>query len=803
MRSVNPEMTQPAPPLMYKGHLQPPVNERLLASKTFLADEDPHRCLDFDTKIAQIEEYVSHIKAENLPHDEDLLHDVTIMVEVHRDWEARLKNSWVDKTCDESASIPPFSTRLVSIDTASLLEREREARGLANQMREDHAPFSFQRESDHSQFLQALRKDADTDSDTFDRSKNLLWMENCAYSWALEDPAYIPFWTHPTNGIPNTGIRHTDPQPWYRQTQSQKLLPAGKSREDRDGLPPYAIELEEKINQLLKRYSLPSGLSEREWSDLKQFLAAFEPHDVINMRTRYIDSCAEQALWPRPENSAAIEKAQEEYDQSLRDWLDSLGSEGVHFMVDDPSESKSEKPGVIYISDEVFKDARQNLRHEAQELLDSFIEEGRNELTSEQAEKLDLLLDTYFPENIYNPRKVSLKIDLQMQLLALGSAVRKSNGTSTEETGFYGWRKEKFLDLYVQWISTLPVPQPPKTNEDLDKDPQPATETSRINQTNNTFQGLADFTTKAERRGIQRAAIEIALNLLATNQEQHRPDHRFRIVDLPTPYQPPLSEVSLYLPLKPTETPLEQDTFEFTTKMFAYRRGKDVGYDVSRTHRVSQYPGQLQAPLNYKGPFTVSSEAELANLASKWSGRLAQVQAGMVDAVTRAPRPLMQQLVAKVLEGAETSRLGNSKAHALYDDVPFTQEDLDLLLEISGPSWNDEIQPYRDNAGASEKRKLNEFDKDVDEVKQNLPVWTPAPDASSDTNMDPDAAERFAQILYEPHVRSQKSISSQKLLQMINDRRVARAGATSTPHLWTESEGYRYLKKMYYTNRIQ
>jgi hypothetical protein len=42
-------------PHMYKGHPQPAVDERLFASKNFLADEDPNRCLDFDSRIDQIE----------------------------------------------------------------------------------------------------------------------------------------------------------------------------------------------------------------------------------------------------------------------------------------------------------------------------------------------------------------------------------------------------------------------------------------------------------------------------------------------------------------------------------------------------------------------------------------------------------------------------------------------------------------------------------------------------------------------------------------------------------------------------
>ena len=119
--------------------------------------------------------------------------------------------------------------------------------------------------------------------------------------------------------------------------------------------------------------------------------------------------------------------------------------------------------------------------------------------------------------------------------------------------------------------------------------------------------GTIEFTGKAERRGVQRAAIEIALNLLATNQEQHRPDDRFRIVEIPPPYQPQQSTTALSLPLEPWNRPIEQDPFKYSRRLTEYRQWKDSDYNLGRSQVINQNPVRLAPPLNYNGPFVAAT----------------------------------------------------------------------------------------------------------------------------------------------------------------------------------------------------
>jgi len=129
------------------------------------------------------------------------------MAEVHRDWQAREEKGAADTVCCDAPSILPISSRLLSAEIVRKLQEERAAMGLVTQMRDDHAPFTVEREKDQAAFLNAMKKDAAADPETIDKSRNLPWVESRAYSWALKDPALIPYWMHPIKGILKTGSR--------------------------------------------------------------------------------------------------------------------------------------------------------------------------------------------------------------------------------------------------------------------------------------------------------------------------------------------------------------------------------------------------------------------------------------------------------------------------------------------------------------------------------------------------------------------------------------------------------------------
>ena len=222
----------------FKGHPQPPPNERLQEAKTYLADEYVNRNLGFKDRLTQIEEYLKDLEDNQIPRDENLFQDVRTMATVQREWmDHYMDGPPCDKDPCKPAYTPHLSRRLISKESGQKLREENESMGLATQMRENHAPFSIRR-NDHLDFLDKLTKDESKDPDTIDEEMNLLWVENRAYDWALREPSLIPVWLHPRLGLPDRGIKATDESPWYRE---EGVLPSKtiKNRPVPQRLPHY------------------------------------------------------------------------------------------------------------------------------------------------------------------------------------------------------------------------------------------------------------------------------------------------------------------------------------------------------------------------------------------------------------------------------------------------------------------------------------------------------------------------------------------------------------------------------------
>ncbi|PBP26794.1 hypothetical protein BUE80_DR002325 [Diplocarpon rosae] len=370
----------------FKGHLQPPTNERLTAAKNFLADEDPYRCLDFAARIDEIEEYVKHIEDGKVNCDPELLHAVKVMVAVQRDWAKRSEDGPPDTTCssnDEPARLP-YSTRLISVETAANLKAQREASGLNKQMREDHPAFSVLREEDHSQFLAAMKDDAAEDPDEADPTSNLLWAEGRAYSWALQDPILIPFWMHPTEGIPKKGVRVGDATPWYRATIPNPLS-IEKDRPARGWVPAYLLATEAEINRLLRdiaQLAPEEGLKllPRLFS-IVQFL---EPPELrrLGAENAAFDAVEEVAL--KAGNNAANTFSAKENQERTRVAADLQAGKAklieslepsVYFIVRLTRNESIEVnlPGVFYVDHGILDPARTEVLRKANELLQAAI----------------------------------------------------------------------------------------------------------------------------------------------------------------------------------------------------------------------------------------------------------------------------------------------------------------------------------------------------------------------------------------------------------------------------------------------
>lgn len=314
-------------------------------------------------------------------------------------------------------------------------------------------------------------------------------------------------------------------------------------------------------------------------------------------------------------------------------------------------------------------------------------------------------------------------------------------------------------------------------------------------------QNTINFTSKAERRGVQRAAIEHALTLLATNQEQHRPIDRFRRVDLPPKYQPTPEEVPLWVPLEAWKRPVEMDTFEFSKKMLAFRDWKDSDYDRARSRTVNERPGAVQAPVNFNGPFTLHTPEDLQEIARKRQLHLTQVYSRLGEAERSAPRPLIQQILFRIQEGMV---LASAQDHRLADEEILSSFDIEIIEELTQQSWDEERIPYADlDLGLSETQFaiLEEFERDVDEHRHLLPLWKPAEKPQSASITDSDDEALYRQIEHDPDQISTQSMPAGEFKQVINTKRLLEELANL--HLWTDAETTRYLEIMHQANRIQ
>lgn len=319
---------------------------------------------------------------------------------------------------------------------------------------------------------------------------------------------------------------------------------------------------------------------------------------------------------------------------------------------------------------------------------------------------------------------------------------------------------------------------------------------------------ITDFSGKAERRGVQRAAIELALNLLATNQEQRRPLDKFRRVLLPLSHRPPPKEVQLCLPLEAWKRPVEQDPFKLTKMLLKYRKWKDHVFSAARTRAIDTVPGKLEPPINYNSPFTLASEHKLWVGVKNRVSQLIQIQATLINTGKNAPRPLIHRLATIINEALVLS--SEDVSYVPVDQRgKLERRDLSILCSLCAPSWNEEWKAYSqviptiDNSADYNRKRLSEFERDVNLFLKELPLWQPA-NASQPLSKDPNDPKFYAQAPYNAEICSITGWSITTLVQnMINKNRQERAKKLHKVHLWTDSEATIYLMAMHDAHRIQ
>lgn len=303
---------------------------------------------------------------------------------------------------------------------------------------------------------------------------------------------------------------------------------------------------------------------------------------------------------------------------------------------------------------------------------------------------------------------------------------------------------------------------------------------------------------------MQRAAIELALNLLATNQEQHRPLDRFRRVELPPRYQPPPKEFSLCLPLEPWERPVEQDPSEITKLMLRYRKQKDNSYHTAREDAADMCPGFLEPPINYNGPCTLLTQYDLHSRIAKRHKQLVQVQDRLIHACKLAPRTLIYKLINIINEALLLPGDHPSRRLVPGGDGALVKEDLEVLGALCAPSWSELQKPYpslvtETESLKEERARLEEFEKDVGMFMDELPLWEPLPSAPS-----PDQPEVHVLGSYNPTLESATGWDLNTLVEeKINKNRAKRESDPHPVHQWAVAEAITHLTKMHNACRIQ
>lgn len=341
-----------------------------------------------------------------------------------------------------------------------------------------------------------------------------------------------------------------------------------------------------------------------------------------------------------------------------------------------------------------------------------------------------------------------------------------------------------------------------------------------------------DFTGKAERRGVQRAAVELALNLLATNQEQHRPNDKFRRVRLPPKYKPQSEEVPLWLPLEPWKRPVEIDPTKYTKIMRKYREWKDEDYETARTRTIHEYPAYVPAPENFAGPHTIISDDNVQEIFKQRQIELVDLQSALFEASKNAPRPLLHQLNMLIDESCRSSVATKVYHPVVHDRDTLTEKESAILRELAQPSWYEDIidypelipgiQPLDDDG----KEKLKEFERDLQRIIHEIPIWrkptveSPHPEFlqekydPSTPSIGPDGEDQgWLLCRDEPTDGPARETSDGQpvlddggLLWSLNKKRLqeAEAARTSTEsiRLWNIEEARIYLTAMHFTKRI-
>lgn len=402
--------------------------------------------MGFIEKLEQIEEYVKHIEDEKLSCDPELFGDVKIMSVVQREWIGRMDAPPLDTSSCDTTALPTFSTRLADAETAAKLKRQREREGLITQMREDHAPFTVKRSADQTEFLDELKTDAETRPDDVVESENLLYVEGQAYTWALNQPSLIPYWMHWDKGLPNKGIKQTDPRPWYRRSPPPTVAFVAKRPMHRginDILPDYLLDRENEINEKLRKGD--KELSDADLTELQELMRILEPDELETSHAKltHLESeckMLEELVALAPEDAERLIDERHRFKDKFLKWLAEFRQYGVQIKVSKEGGHQDSSPGVFTVPAQLPPHVSTSLKV-MQTRINRLLSQSRNE-----SEEFDLrnLLRPFWPSEIKALERLiqqeATKMEDTLPYLQLTASQSKLDSLSKESaTRFNSW----------------------------------------------------------------------------------------------------------------------------------------------------------------------------------------------------------------------------------------------------------------------------------------------------------------------------------------------------------------------------
>lgn len=258
----------------------------------------------------------------------------------------------------------------------------------------------------------------------------------------------------------------------------------------------------------------------------------------------------------------------------------------------------------------------------------------------------------------------------------------------------------------------------------------------------------------AEIRGTRRGAIELALNLLATNEEQYRPNQRFRKVDLPSIKPQKLEESPLCLSLKPADRPVEEDPFKFTKATWHLRRSLAENYASEKQKEGNLeklLPGLI--PAVQHGPFFIPDGPSLCGNINKRLQPLLKLQDELNNAQKDSSRPFIYHLMAFIDDARKPTKDVSTQQSRNIE--PLSRREFQRLKDLTEPiavegKEHVEISDFGstlDAGNIADKANLPEFKRLIQTLEKVGDIPALADQLSSlFLSMGPSAMQRIALI---------------------------------------------------------